>query len=198
LDEQIPLNKLPLAALLSYMEINPPNLPYNSLSGRPTGIPFSILNEEILSSTVTGFSASLGSQLAAKNYAHLMVVMTVKSGGAAANVQLGFNADIATNYQYSYTGSSSASAGTQTSITIPSAAGASASSFRAASLLLIPNFLESGVTKSMVGITGIVGGSLFVCDGGWLGTNAVTQLDFSCSANMQSGSRFSFYALGAQ
>lgn len=196
--DHIPLEKLPLNDLLGFLEINPPRIPYKSLTGAPVGVPLSILNEVVLTSAATGFSASLGSQLASKNYAHLLCVVTAKSTGAQAALQLGFNADIAANYTHSYVGSSASSGSAETSITLPACVAASTSVSRGLGLFLVPSFLEAGAAKALIGVSGGAGGQVFVCTGSWSGTDPVSQLDFSSPSTMDVGSRFSFYALGAQ
>lgn len=200
LDDQIPFEKLPMQAILSFMEINPPRLPFKSLLGAPKGVPFSILNEFVLTSDVTGFSMSLGGQLAQQNYAHLLIVLSVKSStGADEDVLMGFNADGAAHYKWNVFGATASSSASDTSMFAGQAAGAGF----AAGLVLVPNFLDASSGKSLVGVSAALGGAsgvpVALHGGSWSGPAALSQLDFKLNVgNVKAGSRFSAYALGSQ
>lgn len=199
----IDLHKLPLADLMSWMEMNPPSLPWSALTNIPfAGIPFASLQQYVAPSPgpITGFAASLGPKLVPANYAHLLMVCSIQSAGAQDNPVLTFNSDSGAHYSWGYVGTAASAFNTaQSGIRIPAGAAASTAASRSSALILVPNFLESGIGKTAFGIVASPGtGEVYAFMGGWSVTDPINEFGFSTVNNIKAGSTFSAYALGAQ
>lgn len=197
----IDLHKLPLADLLSYLEMNPPAIPWNALTNVPfKGVPLTPLEKHV-SPGETGFVASLGGKLDPANYQHLLLINSIQSGGAPGNPNLTFNGDTGfsgTNYQYAYAGTSASSATGQPGIILPAGASGSGSALRASSAVFIPNFLES-IEHTVIGICGDPGvPAVYVFTGAHTVAAPITEFGVSFANNLAAGSTFTAYALGSQ
>ena len=199
--DHIPLEKLPLNDLLGFLEINPPRLPYKSLVGGP-GTPVSLLNEFVVDSNVTGFSVSLSGQQSPKVYAHLLCVFSIRSTGTSSEVgALTFNADnLFGNGHYSWNSTQRGLSSTADLVEFCNAPGPGSVS-PCPGFFVVPDYLGGNV-KSLLCFGGRASGvnGFDATSAVWTPGVPITQVDFKTTggSNIASGSRFSFYALGAQ
>lgn len=202
----IQLDALPLADLVAFLEANPPNLPYTSLSGKPS-IPAAPALTLLWDTTTAGLAfptATIVTPTLASTYKHLRVEFSIVNDTAVnKEFYLQINGDSGTNYDteilnVNATTATGTNRNAQTLLYICNCS----TGFMTAGTIDIPNYTQNlygkPITSQATFIQTRTAGQQYVQTTGsyWHSAAVVQTLAFSMNtANFVAGTRVSVYGL---